>query len=138
MYQKTIIVGNLGSSPELRFTPQGDPVTSFGVAVNRRWTNREGQPNEETTWFQVSVWGSQAEACCQYLTKGRLVLVEGRLIPDQDSGGPRLWTGNDGQVRANYELRAIAVQFLGGGEGSHPSENANTSGPTDLIPQPGE
>jgi hypothetical protein len=84
MYQKVIIVGNLGSSPELRHTPQGDPVKSFGTAVNRRWTNRDGEPGEETTWFQVTVWGSQAEVCCQYLTKGRMVLVEDRLIPDNE------------------------------------------------------
>ena len=76
MYQKVIIVGNLGGDPELRYTPQGDPVTSFSVATNRRWTGRDGQPGEETCWFRVSVWGKQAESCNQYLSKGRQVLVE--------------------------------------------------------------
>ena len=116
MYQKTIIVGHLGSDPELRHTQQGNPVTNFGVAVNRRWTGPDGQPSEETTWFRVSVWGAQAEPCYQYLSKGRLVLVEGRLAPDPSSGGPRLWTGSDGQPRANFELQALTVQFLGGSE----------------------
>jgi single-strand DNA-binding protein len=117
MYQKVVIVGNLGGDPELRYTPQGDAVTSFSVATNRRWTGRDGQPGEETAWFRVSVWGKQAEACNQYLSKGRQVLVEGRLTPDRATGGPRIWTGSDGQSRASYELRAIIVQFLGGGGG---------------------
>ena len=82
--------------------------------MNRRWTNSQGESGEETTWFRVSVWGKQAESVNQYLAKGRQVLVEGRLIPDRDTGGPRIWTGEDGQPRANYELRAISVQFLGG------------------------
>ena len=117
MYQKVVIVGNLGSDPELRYTPQGDAVCSFSVATNRRWTGRDGQASEETTWFRVSAWGKQAESCNQYLSKGRQVMVEGRLSPDKETGGPRVWTGNDGQMRASYELRAITVQFLGGGGG---------------------
>ncbi len=137
MYQKTVIVGNLGSKPELRYTPQGDAVATLRVAVNRRWTGQDGQPGEETTWFQVSVWGAQAEACHQYLTKGRMVLVEGRLIPDQTSGGPRIWTGNDGQPRASFELRAMTVRFLGGGESSQTEpENVSEPGSTDPVPQP--
>lgn len=115
MYQKVVIAGNLGGDPEMRYTPQGDAVTSFNVATNRRWTGRDGQPGEETTWFRVSVWGKQAESCNQYLTKGRQVLVEGTLTPDRETGGPRVWTTNEGQHRASYEIRAITVQFLGGG-----------------------
>jgi single-strand DNA-binding protein len=78
---------------------------------------RDGQPAEETTWFRVSAWGKQAESCNQYLSKGRQVMVEGRLMPDKDTGGPRMWTGNDGQQRASYDLRDIVVLFLGGGGG---------------------
>lgn len=128
MYQKVVIVGNLGSDPELRYTPQGDAVTSFSVATNRRWTGRDGQPAEETTWFRVSAWGRQAESCNQYLSKGRQVLVEGRLVPDRATGGPRIWTGQDGEARASFELRAITVQFLGsagGGGSSSSSGNYN-------------
>lgn len=114
MYQKVIIVGNLGSDPELRYTAQGDAVTSFSVATNQKWTGKDGQPVEEVTWFRVSAWGKQAGNCNQYLSKGRQVFVEGRLTPDRETGGPRLWEGKDGP-RASFELRAFTVQFLGAG-----------------------
>lgn len=114
MYQKVTIVGNLGGDPEMRYTPSGVPVTRFSVATNRRWTDAEGNPGEETTWFRVSAWRRLAETCNQYLSKGRQVLVEGRLAPDSETGGPRVWTGNDGVARASYELSALTVQFLGG------------------------
>jgi single-strand DNA-binding protein len=114
MYQKVIIVGNLGRDPEMRYTPDGRPVTNLSVATNRRWTNQDGSQGEETTWFRVSVWGKQAEACNQYLTKGRQVFIEGTLRPDQGTGGPRIWTGNDGQARASFEIFAQTVKFLGG------------------------
>jgi single-strand DNA-binding protein len=118
MYQKIIIVGNLGRDPEMRYTPQGKPVTSFSVATNRRWTNADGTPGEETVWFRVSTWGRTAETCNQYLSKGRQVLIEGQLRPDPETGGPRIWTGNDGIARASFEITAFTVKFLGGrGEG---------------------
>lgn len=112
MYQKVIIVGRLGQDPEMRYTPSGQPVTHFSVATDRRWTDQEGQQQDETTWFRVSVWGKQAETCNQYLVKGQQVLVEGRLRPDTETGGPRVWTGNDGIARASYELTAWVVRFL--------------------------
>jgi single-strand DNA-binding protein len=117
MYQKVVIVGNLGGAPELRYTPNGDAVTSFSVATNRKWGGNS--PGEEVVWFRVSAWGAQAEACNKYLSKGKQVLVEGRLTPDKETGGPRVWTDNSGNPRASFELRAITVQFLGGG-GSSP------------------
>ena len=117
MYQKIIVVGNLGSDPEMRYMPDGTAVTSFSVATNRRWTDRStGQPVDETTWFRVSVWGRQAETTNEYLSKGRKVLVEGQLTPDRNTGGPRLWSGQDGTVRASFEIRADTVRFLGGRE----------------------
>jgi len=114
MYHKVIIVGYLGRDPEMRYTPKGTPVTSFTVATNRRWTNEDGTTGEETTWFRVSAWGKLGEVCNQYLSKGRPVLVEGLLRPDPDTGGPRIWTGNDGQPRASFEIVARTVRFLGG------------------------
>ncbi|MEM7032865.1 MAG: single-stranded DNA-binding protein [Chloroflexota bacterium] len=135
MYQKVVIVGNLGSDPEMRYTPQGDAVTSFNVATNRRWTGGDGQPGEETTWFRVSAWGRQAESCNQYLAKGRQVLVEGRLTPDRETGGPRVWTTNEGQQRASYELRALTVQFLGGtGGGGRDNGGGQSSAPRSSAP----
>ena len=106
MYQSTTIVGYLGADPEMRYTPDGVPVTSFNVAVNRRWTGKDGEPREKTTWFRVTAWRKLAETCAQYLSKGRLVLVEGDIEASA-------WTGADGQPRASLELTARNVQFLG-------------------------
>jgi single-strand DNA-binding protein len=114
MYQKLIIVGNLGRDPELRYTPDGTPVTNFSMAVNRKWTNADGSENEEVTWFRIVAWRRLAETCAQYLAKGRQVLVEGILRPDPATGGPRIWTGNDGITRASFEVNARNVRFLGG------------------------
>jgi single-strand DNA-binding protein len=113
MYQKVIIVGNLGGDPQMRYMSDGTPVTNFSVATNRSWTDSStGQRVDETTWFRVSVWRRQAETANQYLSKGQRVLVEGRMRPDPETGGPRLWTGQDGVVRASYEITADSVQFL--------------------------
>jgi len=122
VYQKLIIIGNLGRDPEMRYLPSGTPVTNLSVATNEAWLDQDGNRKERTTWFRVSVWGKQAEACAEYLTKGRQVLVEGRLIPDEN-GGPRVWVGQDGQARASFEVRALNVRFLGGrGERAAPEE----------------
>ncbi len=108
MYQSTTVIGHLGRDPEMRYLPSGNPVTSFSIATTRKWTNAEGQPQEKTTWFRVSVFGKQAEACNQYLAKGRLVLVEG----DVDASAWADKTTNE--PRASLELRARTVRFLGG------------------------
>ena len=132
MYQKIIIVGNLGGDPEMRYMPSGQAVTNFSVATNRRWTNQEGQSVDETTWFRVSVWGRQAETANQYLSKGRKVLIEGRLKPDGNPGGPRLWTRQDGSVAASFEITADSVKVLGGrddmGGGTMGEEQMSYSG----------
>jgi single-strand DNA-binding protein len=99
------IIGNLGNEPEMRFTPSGRPVTSFRVATNWRYTTPEGERKEETEWFSVVAWGRLAEQCNQFLTKGRLVYVEGRLRL-------RTWDGQDGQRRARNEIVADRVKFL--------------------------
>ena len=112
MYEKVIIIGRLGQDPEMRYTPSGQPVTSFSVATNYSWTDQEGQQQDRTTWFRVSAWRKLAETCNQYLVKGQQVLVEGRMNPDPATGGPRIWTGNDGAPRASYELTANTVKFL--------------------------
>lgn len=112
MFQTIILAGNLGRDPEMRYTPSGQPVTSFSVATNRQWTNNNGELVKETVWFRVSVWGKMAEICNQYLKKGSKVLVEGRLTADPATGGPRIWTGQDGQPRASFEVSAQTVRFL--------------------------
>ena len=111
MFHTIIIVGNLGRDPEMRFTPSGQAVTNFNVATNRQYTGSDGAQVKETIWFRVSVWGKQAETCNQYLRKGSKVLIEGRLIPDPKTGGPRIWTGQTGPG-ASFEISASTVRFL--------------------------
>ena len=113
MFQKVVIVGNLGTDPEMRYTPSGSAVTNFSVATNRKWSDSQGNQQEETVWFRVSVWGKMAETCNQYLSKGRQVMVEGRMRSDPETGGPRIWTDQNGQPRASYELTGLEVKFLG-------------------------
>lgn len=137
MYQKLIIVGNLGSDPEMKYMPDGQAVTNLSVASNRRWNDRvTGQQMEEVTWYRVSVWGRQAEAANQYLEKGRQVLVEGRLRPDPNTGAPRLWTRNDGSVGASFEVVADRVQFLGGNGTGNGNGAANGNGHAAEAAQP--
>ena len=102
---KVMIIGNLGSEPEMRFTPNGNPVTSFRVATNRVYTTAEGERREETEWFTVVAWDRLAEQCNQLLTKGRLVYAEGRLHT-------RTWETQDGQKRSRSEIVANRVIFL--------------------------
>jgi single-strand DNA-binding protein len=112
------IVGNLGGDPEMRYLDSGTPVTNFSVASNRRYSGKDGEPKEETTWFRIAAFGKLAENCNQYLGKGRQVYVVGRIRPDED-GNPRTWEGQDGTTRASFEVTAQSVQFLGSkGNGS--------------------
>lgn len=115
MYQKVFLMGNLGGDPEMRYMPSGSPVTNFSVATNRRWTDSEGNPQEQVAWWRVSCFGRLAETTNQYLKKGRLVMIEGEMNPDK-SGSPRVWEGSDGVARASYEIRAFVVKFIGFGE----------------------
>ena len=102
---KMMVIGNLGSEPELRFTPGGRPVTSFRVATNWRYVTAEGERKEETEWFTIVAWGKLAEQCNQFLTKGRLVYAEGRLRM-------HTWEGQDGQKYFRNEIVANRVSFL--------------------------
>ncbi len=112
MYHKLIIAGNLGRDPEMRYLPSGAAVTDMSVATNRVYTDSNGQKVTETSWFRVSVWGGMAETVNQYLRKGSKVLVEGYLRPDPETGGPRVWTRNDGTPAASFEMTAQNVTFL--------------------------
>ena len=111
MYQHVVIVGNLGRDPEMRYTPSGVPVTTFSVAVSRKWKGQDGEMHEKTTWFRVTAWRKLAELCNQYLSKGRQVLVEGEVEASA-------WTGQDGEPRATLELTAQNIRFLGSRGGS--------------------
>ncbi len=102
---KVMIIGNLGRDPEMRYTPSGKPVTSFSVAVSRSWVKPEGDRTETTDWFNVVAWGRLAEICSQYLTKGSLVYVEGRLET-------RSWEADNGQKHFRTEVVASDVNIL--------------------------
>jgi single-strand DNA-binding protein len=102
---KLIVIGNVGSEPEMRFTPNGNPVTSFRVATNWRYNTSQGERREETEWFTVVAWNRLAEQCNQFLTKGRLVYVEGRLRS-------RTWESQEGEKRFRNEIVADKVTFL--------------------------
>ena len=107
MYSKIIIIGNLGRDPELKFTADGNPVTTFSVAVNDGFGE-----NKRVMWVRVSAWGKQAEPCNQYLRKGSKVFVSGRLACDKATGGPRVYQRDDGTRAASFEIMASEVKFL--------------------------
>jgi single-strand DNA-binding protein len=106
MYQKIELIGNLGKDPSMQYTPGGTPVTTFSLATNRRWTDSNGNKQEETVWFTVETWNGLAENCNKYLNKGSRVFVAGRMK------SPRVWTGDDGVARCNLEVTAKNVIFL--------------------------
>ena len=112
MYQKLILIGRLGRDPEMRYTQDGTPVTSFSVATDRHWTDKSGQPQKRTTWFKVSAWRKLAETCNQYLTKGKQVMVEGELSE------PKPYQKRDGTYGASLDVTAYTVKFLGSREDS--------------------
>ncbi len=103
---KVFLIGNLTRDPELRYTPGGTAVANLGLAVNRKFKDSTGALKEEVCFLTVTVWDKQAEACCQYLQKGRPVFVEGVLQS-------RFWETTDKQKRSAIDVRAERVQFLG-------------------------
>jgi single-strand DNA-binding protein len=127
---KVMLIGNLTRDPELRHTPTGKAVAELGLAVNRVWTNDQGQKQEDTTFVDVTFWGRQAESAQQYLKKGRPVYVEGRLNLDT-------WDDKEsGKKRSKLRVIGETFQFLdskpGGGNYSPPqdaSAPAQRSGP---------
>lgn len=106
-YNKITIIGNLGRDPELRYTPQGDAVCDFSVAVNSRKRDKAGEWQDFTTWFKVSLWRRQAENASKYLAKGQKVYIEGRLEVDE-------WSDRDGKDRYSLVVQGSEMQFLSG------------------------
>jgi single-strand DNA-binding protein len=102
---KVMLIGNVGKDPEMRFTPNGNPVTSFTLATNRMVQVPEGEPKKETEWHNIVTWGKLAEQCNQFLAKGRRVFVEGRIQT-------RSWENQEGQKRSKVEIVANRVMFL--------------------------
>jgi single-strand DNA-binding protein len=102
---KMIVIGNVGTDPEMRYTPNGNPVTSFRLATGRSYTASDGERRQETEWFTIVAWNQLAEQCNQFLVKGKKVYVEGRLKS-------HTWTSTDGQTRFRNEIIANRVLFL--------------------------
>lgn len=105
MYHRTELIGNLGKDPEMRYTANGNAVVSFSVAVNETWNGSDGEKQQRTEWYSVIAWSRLAEICAQYITKGSLVFVSGRMQT-------RSWDGNDGVKHYRTELIANEVKFL--------------------------
>lgn len=103
---KAMLIGNLTRDPEVRTTPTGQTVCSFGLATNRRWTDKDGQRQEQAEFHNIVAWGKLAEICGQYLVKGKQVYIEGRLQT-------RKWKGTDGVDKQRTEIVADTMQMLG-------------------------
>lgn len=112
---KVIVLGRLGSEPELRYTPSGAAVANFSVATSDNWTDKSGEKQEKTEWHRIVVWGKLGELCHQYLSKGRQAYIEGKLQT-------RSWEDKDGVKKYTTEILANTVQFIG----NNPSAGANT------------
>jgi single-strand DNA-binding protein len=124
-FNQVIVMGNLTRDPELRSLPSGQTICSFAVAVNRSWTNRDGEQQDAVDFFDVSAWGKLGDLVNQYLQKGRKCMVVGRLQS-------RSWE-QDGQKRTRVEIVANDVTFLdsrGGGDGGNFQSSAPSSAPT--------
>ncbi len=126
-FHTILIAGHLGREPEMRYTPAGQAVTNFNLAANRQYNDSNGQAVKETIWFRVSAWGKTAENCNQYLHKGSLVLVEGRMLCDPETGGPRLYNRQDGTPGTAFEVSANTVRFLPSREEVSETETANNT-----------
>jgi single-strand DNA-binding protein len=102
---KVQLIGRLGRDPDVRMTPNGRKVVQFNIAVNRSWTGDDGERREVTDWFTIEAWGRLGDICEQYLSKGRLVYVEGRLQIDR-------WEDDKGETRSRTKIVAQEMQML--------------------------
>ena len=126
MYNKVILVGNLTRNVELKYTPSGTAVAKFGLATNRTYKDPQtGENKQETMFIDITVFGRSAEIANQYLSKGRRVLVEGRLVLDQ-------WVDSTGQKRSKHSIVAEKVQFM---DSKSSSDNSGINGYENMMPQ---
>ena len=130
---KAIIIGRIGKDPEIRHTQSGQAVATLSVATDESYKDQSGQRVEKTEWHKVVVWGKQADFVANYLTKGRLVYVEGKIET-------RKWQDQSGQDRYSTEIKAVTVQALDkkpdgqGGQRAQPSEQYNANDDMDCAP----
>lgn len=128
---KVMLIGNLGTDPEMRYTANGNAVTSFRLAVGRTFTGSDGERRDETEWFTVVCWNKLAETVSQFLQKGRRAYVEGRLQT-------RSWEGQDGQTRYRTEVIANTVLFLDKAQGAPMSDDVGAPPVQEEAPEPVE
>ena len=124
---KVMLIGNVGTDPEMRYTANGSAVTTFRLACSRNFTSPDGERREETEWFTIVSWNKLAETVSQFLQKGRRAYVEGRLQT-------RSWDGPDGQKRYRTEVIAGQVLFLDRPQGSPLSEEHTGDVDVDSVP----
>lgn len=122
---KVILIGRIGRDPEMKYTPSGQPVANFSVATDESYTGKDGQKVEKTEWHKIVVWGKQAEFCGNFLSKGRLVYIEGKLET-------RKWTDKDGAEKYTTEIKADRVLGLDKGNGAAAGA-PQTSGRQDMT-----
>ena len=131
---KVLLMGNLTRNPEIRYTPGGSAVCEFGMAINRRFMQANGQEKDETCFVDITVWGKQAESSSRFLQKGSSVFVEGRLVYDQ-------WTEKEtGNKRSRLRIYAERVQFLDRRDAAAPQQGGDADGgaaPYGQAPQQG-
>lgn len=122
-FNKIIVVGNLGRDPELRYTAQGTPVCSFSMATNERRKDKNGEMQDHTTWFRITLWNRLAETASQYLQKGKQVYIEGRLRVEE-------YIDRDGKPRHSLEVFGTDMHFIGsrGDDAQQPYERAASAG----------
>ena len=116
---KVILIGRLGRDPELKFTPSGTPVAKFSLATDESYKDRSGEQKDHTEWHNIVAWSKLAEICGQYLTKGKLVYIEGRIQSRQ-------WQDQSGNKRTSYEIIAQRMQMLGSRADSERAASATT------------
>lgn len=121
MYSKFVLIGNLGNSPEMRYLPNGTPVASFSLAVNKVWIGEGGEKKEKTTWYRVTTWRKLAETVSQYLTKGQRVLVEGEDVE------ARAYTNKSGEAACSLEITASTIKFMSAKGEVQSNENGQSS-----------
>lgn len=133
---KVILIGRLGRDPEVRYTPSGTAVANFSVATSENWTDRDGGQQSRTEWHRIEAWGRLGEICGEYLSKGRLVYIEGSIRTNE-------WEDQEGNKRETKRIRARTMQMLesraqaeprlGGDEGPVSEPEAASGGPTETA-----
>jgi single-strand DNA-binding protein len=133
-FNKILLMGNLTRDPQLSYLPSQTPVVDFGIAVNRKWTSKEGESKEEVMFVDCRAFSRLAENINKYMKKGRPIFIEGRLVYDT-------WTGQDGTKRSKHRVQVDNCQFLGGAPGagadnqSEPAQD-NQAGPDNSTGKP--